>query len=132
MRAVYGPLGNAANTNSPLASLTPSRDTPVPSWVASTLAPGMTAAELSRTRPTSVAVVTCASTWFDPNSKRAVMQTAMAQAFATVVTERNWRRGTSCIGPTSRPEVHACLRTMVIDFGVDFSGAGLYTLLFSY
>ena len=62
MRRVYGPLGSAARTNSPLASLTLSRATPVPSCVASTLAPGMTAAELSRTSPTSVAVVTCALT----------------------------------------------------------------------
>ena len=43
MRTVYGPFGSAARTNSPLASLTLSRATPVPSCVASTLAPGMTA-----------------------------------------------------------------------------------------
>src|SRR5262245_19293250 len=50
-------------TNSPLLSVTASRDTPVPSCVATTVAPGITAADVSRSWPTSVAVVTCARTW---------------------------------------------------------------------
>src|SRR6266850_7164761 len=129
MRTVYGPLGNAENTNSPLASVTPSRDTPVPSCVASTLAPGITAAELSRTRPTSVAVVTCASMWFEENSKRAVMQIAPAQGFGPVVAARKRRRRTSRMGPTSLE----CRREPAKDgqrLRNDCSGAGLYSLVF--
>src|SRR5262245_12133021 len=111
-RTVYGPPGNAENTNSPLASVTASRDTPVPSWVASTLAPGITAVELSRTIPTSVAVVTCASTRCEDNSKRAVMPRAM-QSFAPFISERKRQRRTF-MGPTSL-KCRLLLRKMVDD-----------------
>ena len=58
---VYGPFGSAVSTNSPLVSETASRVTPVPSLVATTVAPGRTDPDESLTRPMSVAVVTCAS-----------------------------------------------------------------------
>src|SRR5262245_45817652 len=129
MRTVYGPPGNAESTNSPLASVTPSRDTPVPSWVASTLAPGITAVELSRTRPTSVAVVTCASTWFEENSERAVMQIAMVHGVAHVAMERKRRRGTSRMGPTSLKCKHAPAKDGQ-RLRRDYFWGGLYSFVF--
>ena len=56
----YDPVDRAVSTNSPRSSVMVSRATPVPRLVATTVAPGTTAPELSRTAPRSVAVVTCA------------------------------------------------------------------------
>src|SRR5262249_7216741 len=59
-----------------------------------------------------------------------VIQAARAHGFATVATERNWRRGTSCMGPTSLTgSAGMRLRQVVIDFGTIFLGRD-YILFF--
>ena len=85
------------------------RATPVPSCVATTVAPGMTAADASRTSPTSVAVVTCASTRVGEYRNSAVVKTRMLRmTWRMTTSQKKAKHAALMLNPKSRTCARAC------------------------